>query len=63
MNTGVGHGLMEIAMALLGIALIALLVNNASKTVQLVQAGTQGFGNLLQIVTLQNGMGFQQSNF
>lgn len=64
MNTGgLGTGLLEIAMALLGIALVALLVNNASKAATLVQAGTQGFGNLLQIVTLQNGMGFQQNNF
>lgn len=63
MNTGIGSGLMEIAMALLGIAVIALLINNASKTVQLVEAGTSGFGDLLRIVTLQNGMGFSQSNY
>ena len=59
----IGSGILEIAMALLGIAVIALLVGNASKTVQLVQATTTGFGNLLNIVTLQNGMGFQQTNF
>lgn len=46
-----------IASALIGVALIALLVGNASKTVQVVNASAQGFNSLLQTVTLQNGMG------
>lgn len=63
MNTGIGTGLMEIAMALLGIAVIALLVGNSQKVVPLIEASATGFGNLLSIVTLSNGMGFQQNNF
>jgi hypothetical protein len=46
-----------IASALIGVALIALLVGNASKTVQVVQASTSGFNSLLDTVTLQNSMG------
>ena len=59
MDTGIGSGLLEIATGLLGIALIALLVGNASKTVQVIDAGTSGFNQLLRTVTLQNGSGFR----
>jgi hypothetical protein len=46
-----------IASALIGVALIALLVGNASKTAQVVNASAQGFNSLLQTVTLQGGFG------
>jgi hypothetical protein len=40
MNNGLGSGLLEIAMALIGVALLALLVGNASKTNSIIsQAG------------------------
>jgi len=46
-----------IASALIGVALLALLIGNASKTTQVVNATAQGFNSLLQTVTLQNGFG------
>lgn len=58
MDTGLGKGILEIAMGLLAIALIALLVGHASGTSQVIQSGTSGFANLLNVVTLQN-QGFQ----
>ena len=63
MNTGIGSGLMEIATGLLGIALIALLVNRSQNVSQLVSSVTQGFNSLLQTVTLQNGMGMNFGTF
>ena len=56
-STGIGSGLLEIASGLLGIALIALVLNKASSASQLVQTGSSSFGSLLNIVTLQNGSG------
>lgn len=50
-----------IASALIGVALIALLVGNASKTVQVVNASAQGFDSLLKTVTLQNSFGTSMS--
>lgn len=52
-----GRDLTEIAGLLIGVALVALLVNRAGDTVKIIDAGTQGFGGLLKIVTLQNGYG------
>jgi hypothetical protein len=54
-GTGIGAGLMEIAMALISIALIAMLVRNASNVDQIVQTGSTSFGNLLNTVTMANG--------
>ncbi len=54
---GIGKDLTEIAVLLIGVALVALLVGHAGGTVSLIQAGTQGFNSLLQTVTLQNPMG------
>lgn len=51
----IGSGIMEIATGLLGIALIALLVNRASDTSKLVTSTGSAFNQLLQTVTLQNG--------
>lgn len=51
----IGSGVMEIATGLLGIALIALLVNRASDTSKLVTSSGNAFNQLLQTVTLQNG--------
>jgi len=50
-----------IASALIGVALIALLVGNASKTVQVVNASAQGFNTLLQTVELSSGLGTSMS--
>lgn len=54
---GIGSGILEIAMALIGIALIALLIGNASKTTQIISTAGNTFNDLLRTVTLQNGMG------
>lgn len=52
---GIGSGVMEIITALLGIALIALLVNKASSTSQLIQTSGNTLNDLIKTVTLQNG--------
>jgi hypothetical protein len=57
MDTGIGRGLTEIAGMLIGVALIALLVNKSSGTVDIINAGGRNFANLLGIVTLQNQYG------
>lgn len=53
----IGSGIMEIATALLGIALIALLINKASDTTKIIETSGNTFNDLLKTVTLQNGMG------
>jgi PRD1 phage membrane DNA delivery len=50
------NGIIGIASALIGVALIALLVNKNANTVAVVNAATGGFNSLLRTVTLQNGM-------
>ncbi len=57
-----GGQLTEIAVLLIGVALVALLVSQARGAAMLIGAGTQGFGNLLRIVTLQ-GQGGVVSGF
>lgn len=52
-----GGQLTEIAVLLIGVALVALLVSQARGTTAIISAGTQGFGNLLRIVTLQGNSG------
>lgn len=52
----IGSGILEIAMALIGVALLALLVGNASKTTAIISQAGNTFNELLQTVTLQNGM-------
>lgn len=54
---GLGSGILEIAMALIGVAVIALLVGNASKTTQLISTAGSTFNDLLKTVTLSNSMG------
>jgi len=53
-ETGVGRGLLEIAAGLMGIALIALILNRARDAGSLVQTAGGTFNNLLRTVTLQN---------
>lgn len=50
-----GRELTEIATALIGVALIALLVGHASGTKTIIDSATSGFNGLLRTVTLQNG--------
>jgi hypothetical protein len=57
MANGLGSGLLEIAMGLIGIALIALLVNRSTDTVKIVSQASSSFNDLLRTVTLQNGSG------
>jgi hypothetical protein len=45
-----GRELFEIATALIGVALVALLVSHYSGTVSIIQAGTSGFAGLLSTV-------------
>jgi len=49
-----GRDLTEIAMALIGVSIIALLVGRSGDTVKVINAGTSGFAGLLRTVTLQN---------
>ncbi len=48
-----GDKLTGIALALVGVAVIALLINKSDGTVSIIQAGVAGFNNLLKTVTLQ----------
>lgn len=52
-----GEKLTEIAVLLIGVAMVALLVGRSQGTAQVIQAGTMGFNELLRTVTLQNGGG------
>lgn len=63
MANGLGSGLLEIAMALIGVALLALLVGNSTKTVQVISQAGNTFTQLLQTVTLQNGSGVGMNQF
>lgn len=63
MANGLGSGILEIAMALIGLALLALLVGRSSDTVKIVSAAGNTFNNLLNTVTLQNGGGVSSSGF
>jgi hypothetical protein len=58
---GLGSGILEIAMALIGVALLALLVGNSSKTTAIISQAGNTFNELLQTVTLQNGAGMNQN--
>jgi hypothetical protein len=58
-----GDSLKEIAVLLIGVAMVALLVSQSRGTAQVIQAGTSGFGNLLKIVTLQGGAGVSGGRF
>lgn len=63
MDTGIGKGLLEIAMALIAVALVALLVNRSSDTTRIVSTAGSTFNTLLQTISLQNGMGTGMSGF
>lgn len=52
---GLGKDLTGIAMALIGVSLVALLVGHSSNTTAIIQQGGSTFNDLLQTVTLQNG--------
>lgn len=47
----------EIAIALIGVATLALLIGRASQTATVIKAGTSGFNDLLRTVTLQSNYG------
>lgn len=65
MNTGLGSGLLEIAGGLMGIALIALLINRSKDTSRVIQSGGGMFNTLLRTVTLQDqfGGGFNSNQY
>jgi hypothetical protein len=43
----------EIASLLLGIAFVALLIGKSSDTATVIKSASEGFGNLIGMVTLQ----------
>lgn len=51
---GFGSGLLEIAMALIGVSFVALLINRSDSTVAIINAGGKTFAGLLGVVTLQS---------
>lgn len=53
----------EIAVLLIGVALIALLVNKQANTTQVIGAATGGFNELLRTVTLQNAAGYNAAGY
>lgn len=48
-------GVFEIAMALVGVSLIALLIGRSRDTATVVESGASALDRLLRTVTLQNG--------
>jgi hypothetical protein len=52
-----GRDIMEIATLFIGVAVLALLIGNASKTATVIQSGANAFDELLKTVTLQNSLG------
>lgn len=50
-------GVIEIVMALIGVAMIALILNPKANTVPVVKQAGDTLGSLLSTVTLQNSMG------
>ena len=52
-----GKDLVEIATLFIGVAVIALIIGNASKTATVIQSGAGAFNELLKTVTLQNSLG------
>jgi hypothetical protein len=55
MGSDVWSGIMGIAMALIGLAFFTLIIGRSGQTAQVVSSAGQTFGNLLSVVTLQNG--------
>lgn len=54
----------EIAVLLIGVAIITLLVNPRSNTTQVIGAATSGFNQLLNTITLQTGgMGYNPAGY
>ncbi len=60
-----GQHLTEIAVLLIGVALVALLVNPRARTTAVIGTGGQVFNELLRTVTLQSqgGMGMPMGGF
>jgi len=54
---GIGSGILEILMALIGVALLALLVGRSKDTTAIISQAGDTFNQWLNTVTLQNGMG------
>lgn len=51
---GFGSGLRDIAILLIGVAGVALLINNSQGTTAIINAGGRTFAGLLGVVTLQS---------
>jgi hypothetical protein len=62
LDTGIGKGLLEIAFALMSIALIALLLSRSRDTATVVKSISSNFNELLRTVTLQ-GQGIGQTYY
>lgn len=58
MAEGLGKGVLEIVMALIGISLVALLIRNASGTAQVVSSAGSTLNDLLRTVSAGNSIGF-----
>lgn len=43
------HSLVAIALAIVGVAIIAVLVSKNTQTAKVIQAGASGFGNVLGV--------------
>jgi hypothetical protein len=55
MGSDVWSGIMGIAMALIALAFFTLVINKSGETSNVIHSAGSTFGNLLGIVTLQNG--------
>lgn len=57
MDTGIGRGMLEIAMGLMSIALLALLISRSGDTSKVISSVATNFDQLLRTVTLQSSTG------
>ena len=62
MDTGIGHGLLAIASGLLGIALIALILNKSDSASNLISTASSSYAGLLNTV-INPGAGYGNASF
>jgi arginine exporter protein ArgO len=59
---GLGSGIKDIALAMIGVAFVALLVSNATGAANLIKATGDTFTGLLGVVTLQGSHAYAGNN-
>jgi hypothetical protein len=63
MDTGLGKGLLEIAFALMSIALVGMLIARSDQTAQVVTSLSTNFADLIRTVTMQSPSGVGRGGY